>query len=110
MTRHLVYRIPCPPLKAVSEVETASVSGTIKSAFVHIPKNAASLVEVEIWLGTKKILPDTRMGIVGDSMNERFSIGVPCNVGDEIEVIVRNHDNTYTHTIVVIVELEEVAS
>jgi len=106
-SRHLVYRITCPALTAVSEVESASISGVIKSAYIHMPKNTASLVEIEIWLRTEKILPDTRIGIVGDDMRERFSIGKPCNIGDDIKVIVKNHDDTYEHTIVVIIELEE---
>jgi len=106
-SRHLVYRITCPSLTAVYETQSASVSGIIKSAYIHMPKNTASLVEVEIWLKTEKILPDTRTGIVGDDMRERFNIGKPCDIGDDIKVVVRNHDDTYDHTIVVIIELEE---
>ena len=105
--KHLVYRITCPSLKIVSESNTAGVTGKIKSAFIHIPKNANSLVEIEVWHKNVKVLPDTRTGIVGDDMNERFNINKPVSNGDDISVIVKNHDDTYSHTVVVIIELEE---
>lgn len=105
--RTLVYRIPCPSLTAVSESNTSDVNGKITRAFIHIPRNTASLAEVEIWLKTKKIFPSTRMGMVGDDIKEWFNIDEPVSNNDTIEVVVKNHDDTYSHTIVVAIELEE---
>jgi len=96
-----------PSLKAVSEVEEAPVTGKIKSALIHFPARCNALVEVELYKRKKKILPDTRYGIALDDATERFDIGEPVEIGDSIEVITKNHDNTYNHTIVVIVEVEE---
>ena len=99
--------MPTPSLKAVSEVEESPATGEIRTALIHFPARCNALVEVELYHGKKKILPSTRYGIALDDTTQRFEIGEPITAGDAIEVIVKNHDNTYDHTIVVVVEVVE---
>ena len=107
MIHHLVFRMPTPALQSISEIEQSPATGVIKSALIHFPAGSDALVEVAIYHENKKILPDTRYGIALDNATERFMIGEKININEPIEVITKNHDNTYDHTIIVIVEVEE---
>jgi len=104
---HLVYRMPIPSLAVVSDVKEAPATGKIKSALIHFPARCNALVEIEVYKRKKKILPSTRDGIALDDVTERFNIDEDVEIGDPIEVIGKNHDNTYDHTIIVIIEVEK---
>ena len=105
-TEHVVYRVETPSLTVVSEEELSPITGMLKSALLHFPARCNILVEVEIWHKNKKILPSTRDGISLDDATVRFTINEPVDIGDSIEVISKNHDNTYSHTIIAILEIE----
>ena len=107
MIQHLVFRMPTSSLNAISETEEAPLTGKITRALIHFPAGCNALVEVEVWHKRKKILPSTRYGVVLDNTTQPFELDEEINIGDAIEVITKNHDNTYDHTIVVIVEVRE---
>lgn len=104
---HLAFRISCPPLEEEASSEKSTINGIIRSVFIRIPECDA-LVEVEVYVNRKKILPDTATGILGFDINERFRIDEPISDKDTIKVVVRNHDSATSYVVAVIIEIEEI--
>jgi len=98
----LNFRKTVQPLTKEYEVKTLEEYGTIKQITVHFPPGCNSLVEVKVFHGTRQVLPD-KDGIALDDATPTFTIERDVNLGDPIRVEWINHDDTYEHTVSVIV-------
>ena len=109
MGSEINFRITTPSLQRREPVRYSPDTGIINSAIIHFPSGCDQLVEVLIYLGTKQILPTpvpgqgAQVGIALDDTTQSFDIRHPIERNDPVQVVVLNHDNTYPHTISVIV-------
>jgi len=95
--------------------ETSSVQGTISNIVVHFPPlglpggGAAGLVSVSISLNDKRLIPWLLppQPLVGDNREDSFLFAAPITKGDIVEVIVKNDDELWDHTIGVRVDVDE---
>lgn len=107
------YRITTTKLNVGRSLKYSPVDGILNSAVLHFPPGTNSLVEVIINHGTVQILPTpakgggTVIGIALDGTTQSFSINEPIGIGDPLEVVVTNHDDTEAHTISAILLIEE---
>jgi len=105
--RTINFRMTVNALSDSSSIEYSPVTGVIRSAVLHFPPGVNALCEVFIYHKTKQILPEGRTGITLDDATQTFDINEPVVENDPIKVRVINHDDTWEHTIAVIVIIEE---
>lgn len=74
---------------------------------MHFPPGVNSLVEIFIYHKTEQILPEGRTGITLDNTTQPFDINEPVIKNDPIMVKAVNHDEANSHTISVIIYVEE---
>ena len=99
------FRKTVQPLTAEHQEERIPVSGYIKEIITHFPPGCNSLIGIRIFLNGKQILP--QVGVVAlDGATERFAIIEQCKKGDWLRVDWENHDDTYSHTVSIIVNGE----
>jgi len=96
------FRKTVQPLTEESMVKTSPITGTIKQVTMHFPPGCNSLVEVKVYHGSKQIVPEMG-GIALDNATPTFIVEEPVKQGDAIKVFWINHDDTYEHTITVVV-------
>jgi hypothetical protein len=101
----LNFRQEVAALSEEHEIKTSLWKGTIKDIIVHFPPGANALVEVRVFHGSTQILPE-KGGVALDDATPIFGVERPINLGDHIRVEWANHDDTYEHTISVIVNIE----
>jgi hypothetical protein len=100
----LNFRKTVQPLTEEYEIKPVTEYGTIKQITVHFPDGCNSLVEVKVFHGTRQILPE-KGGIALDNATPSFVIERDVSLGDPIRVEWINHDDTYPHSISVIVSI-----
>jgi len=100
----LNFRKTVQPLTSEYEIKPSTYDGVIKEIIVHFPPGCNSLVEVKVFHGTTQILPE-KGGIALDDATQGFIIEREVRSGDPIRVEWINHDDTYEHTISVIVNI-----
>lgn len=88
------------------EIKSSSWTGTIKNIIVHFPPGSNALVEVKVFHGSTQILPE-KGGVALDDATPSFGVERWIRLGDPIRVDWINHDDTYEHTISVVVNIEE---
>ena len=98
----LNFRKTISALTEEEEIKYSPFTGTIKQVIMHFPPGANSLVEVKVYHGSKQIVPE-KGGVALDNATPTFMIEEPVREGDAIKVVWINHDDTYEHTISVIV-------
>jgi len=98
----LNFRKTVQPLTEEYEVKPSPVTGIIKQVTIHFPPGCNSLVEVKVFHGSKQIVPE-KGGVALDDATPSFILEEKVNLGDSIRVDYVNHDDTYDHTISVIV-------
>lgn len=89
-----------------SQTQTVQWNGKIDQIHISFPPGANSLVDVAVWHGTKQILPEKGY-IALDDITPNFFFNESVSVGDHITVKWINTDNTFPHTISVIVNVME---
>lgn len=106
-----------PPLALISAStlqetkveETSNIQGTIGNIIIWFPPlrflggGAAGLVSVSISLNDKRLVPP----LTGDNREDSFLFATPITKGDIVEVIVKNDDELWDHSIGVRVEVDE---
>jgi len=97
-------RITVPSLDTVTDTISAPMSGTLTQIIMHFPPGCLSYVEVSVNHGGKNICPSTG-SIALDNATPPFQIHEEVMVGDPIIITYTNHDDTYDHTISVILTL-----
>jgi len=102
----LNFRKTVAALTQEEESKSVPATGIVKQIVVHFPPGCNSLVEVKVFHGSKQILPE-KGGIALDDATVPFGANEPVKVGDIIKVVWINHDDTYEHTISVVVYIEE---
>jgi len=99
------FRKEVQPLTADSEIQEIYVNGTIKEIVTHFPPGCNALVGIKVFLNTQQILPQE--GVIAlDNATQAFKLAVPCRKSDKLRVDWENHDDTYPHTVSVIVNIE----
>ena len=88
--------------KASDRIEN---SGTITQCVMHFPPGCNALVEVRMLHNGKAICPVDGY-IALDETTPVFGLLEPCREGDTITAEFINHDESYEHTISVIVSIE----
>jgi hypothetical protein len=108
------YRITTTSLSTSRTQRYVPEKGKLISAQLHFPPGCNQLVEVIVRHGTVQILPTPVKGGTGstgialDSATRPFSLNfIPVEKNDLIEVFIINHDNTNSHTISVVILIEE---
>jgi len=107
------YRITTAKLDVGRIKKYSPVDGILNSAVLAFPPGCNSLAEVIINHGTIRVLPTptkgggTVTGIALDGTTQSFSINKPVGMNDILEVVVTNHDDAESHTISVILLIEE---
>lgn len=112
-----------PPLALISAStlqetkveETSSVQGTISNIVVRFPPfhfssgGAAGLVSVSVSLNDKRLIPWLLppQPLVGDNREDSFLFATPITKGDIVEVIVKNDDELWDHSIGVRVQVDK---
>lgn len=91
------------PLAKKDEIQYSPISGTIKNITLHFPPGCSSLVEVFVYHIKKQILPVGRTGVALDDATEVFHINEQIKQGDAIQVTAINHDDTYPHTVTILI-------
>ncbi|MCD6493919.1 MAG: hypothetical protein J7K36_09045 [Archaeoglobaceae archaeon] len=105
MNNIINFRKTVSPLTADSDTKTAYLDGAITEIILHFPPGCNALVGVKVFLNTRQILPQE--GVIAlDNATQSFKLFVPCKKGDIIRVDWENHDDTYSHTVSVIVNVE----
>jgi hypothetical protein len=99
------YRVTASALTTQEETDDAPISGVIQSITAHFPPGVNALVELFVYHERKQILPEGRTGVTLDDATETFSINEPIGQGDKIKVRIVNHDDTWEHTISVIIAI-----
>lgn len=103
------FRITTASLQTSRPVRYSPESGIINSAIIHFPSGCDQLVEVLVYHKTVQILPTpvpgqgAQVGIALDDTTQSFDIREPVRRNDPLQVLVYNHDNTYEHTISVVI-------
>lgn len=106
MAYSLNFRKTVQPLTAEHDVKTSPCSGYIKEIITHFPPGCNALIGIKVFKNSKQILPQE--GVIAlDSSTERFEVTEPIKLGDNIRIDWENHDDTYPHTVSVIVNIEE---
>ena len=98
----LNFRNTIAALSEDHEIKRSLENGTIKEITVHFPPGANALVEVKVFHGSTQILPE-KGGLALDDATPSFSIERAIKAGDSVRVGWVNHDDTYSHTISVVV-------
>lgn len=103
--RQMNYRVTASALTTQEETDDASISGIIDSIIAHFPPGVNALVELFVFHERQQILPEGRTGVTLDDATQSFTINEPIEQGDKIKVRVVNHDDTWQHTISVIISI-----
>jgi len=98
----LNFRKTVQPLTEEYEIKPSIWDGTIRQITVHFPPGCNALVEVKVYHGGTQILPE-KGGLALDDATPTFVVNRPVRAGDPIRVEWINHDDTYEHTVSVIV-------
>ena len=98
----LNFRNTVAALSEDYEIKRSLEDGTIKELVVHFPPGCNALVEVKVYHGSTQILPE-KGGLALDDTSPTFIVERAVKAGDPIRVEWINHDDTYSHTISVIV-------
>jgi len=100
--------ITTPPRGIKQVQEILSVRGKIVYVIVYLPPGVCNLVWVSILLNAGRKANSSLLRAVGGD-NQYHSLLVADEVveGDTVDVLVRNYDRVFSHTIGVRVEVEE---
>jgi hypothetical protein len=98
----LNFRQTVPALSEVYEIKRSLETGIIKEITVHFPPGCNALLEVKVFHGSTQILPE-KGGLALDDATPTFTVERYVRVGDPIRVEWINHDDTYEHTVSVVV-------
>lgn len=100
--------ITAPPRGTKHVQEILSVRGKIVHVIVYLPPGVYNLVWVSILLNNSRVSHHSLLRAVGGD-NQYHSLLVADDVveGDTVDVLVRNYDTKWPHTIGVRVEVEE---
>ena len=108
------YRITTESLAEQRITRYIPIGGLFDSAIIHFPAGCNSLVEVFINHRTNQILPTAvvggtqgNLGIALDDTTQSFEANVPVERGDPLEVVVKNHDASNSHTISVVLKVSD---
>lgn len=98
----LNFRKSIAALAEEYEIKRAIWDGTIKEIIVHFPPGCNALVEIKVWHGSTQLLPE-KGGLALDDATPTFVDDREVRAGDPIRVEWVNHDDTYSHTVSVVV-------
>lgn len=85
----------------VSNIQT---NGILSQILVHFPPGANALVDVQVFLGTTQILPQTG-AIALDDASPNFNFNIPVIPGQKLNTVITNTDSANSHTISVIINI-----
>ncbi len=103
ITRQINFREQVAPLRGLEVDKVCPVSGTIKSVTMSFPPGCNNLVEVAFGHSGQKVCPSTEY-IALDSATPTFDgIEEPVEREERLWVEILNGDDTYPHTISVLV-------
>jgi hypothetical protein len=103
VTRQINFRETVQPLKGLEVDKICPISGKIKSVTMSFPPGCNNLVEVAFGHSAQKVCPSTEY-IALDSATPTFDgIEEPVEEKERLWVEILNGDNTYPHTISVLV-------
>ena len=105
--RHnLNIRNKCPALSEHDVIGVAPVTGLIDTIYLDFGPTGG-LVEVYLYVGASKILPDSAEGITISDATIPFKVCTSINAEENIKLKVINHDNTNPRTISAIIQFIE---
>jgi len=112
MSAEINYRITTSSLNTQRLTRYCPEEGIFDSAILHFPAGCSSLVEVFINHRTNQVLPASarggtqgNIGIALDDTTQSFDVNVPVDMGDPLEVVIINHDDTNAHTLSIILKI-----
>jgi len=81
--------------------------GWLKDGFIHFPGGCNALVDVRVVIGYKggeevQVCPIEYQYVALDDANYYFDVDRDVRRDDYVQVVINNHDSTWTHTISVI--------
>ena len=93
------------PLMQVSRISQIEKKGEINQIVVHFPAGCNALVAVRVYVGSEAVLP-----IIGDialdDTTTSFNLYHLINPYDSVRVEIVNHDDSWEHTISVIIDIK----
>lgn len=98
----LNFRKSIAALAEEYEIKRSIWDGNIREITVHFPPGCNALVEVKVFHGSTQILPE-KGGLALDDATPTFIVEREVRAGDSIRVDWINHDDSYAHTVSVIV-------
>jgi len=103
VTRQINFREEVAPLTGLEIDKVCPLTGKIKSVTMSFPPGTSNLVEVAFGHSGQKVCPSTEY-IALDNANPTFDgIEEPVEREERLWVEILNGDNTYPHTISVLV-------
>jgi len=105
---HVVFKQKALPLTGYELEETLrAYDGTIKQVLMHFPDGCNALVDVAVCLEQERLIPRGEDEYVAlDGSTPIFPSDYPIKAGQRIRVYINNHDETYPHTITVIISIK----
>jgi len=101
-TRQMNFREEVAPLTGLEVDKVCPITGKIKSVTMSFPPGCNNLVEVAFGHSAEKLCPSTEY-IALDSANPTFDVEEPVEREERLWVEILNGDDTYPHTISVLV-------
>lgn len=104
-TKTINFRETVSPATRNVVSDNAPVTGNITEIMTHFPPGASALVQVLIKVAGNQILPkDGYLAL--DDTTPVFKMVEPIELGDLIELDIRNTDNVFSHTITITITCE----
>lgn len=119
----LNFHVTTDSLAQTRTVQYIPYKGLLNSAIIHWPDGCNGLVEAVLNLGNVKILPYPAEGAVGtviiggvtylpvgiayNNTTQPFSLNLPVEKKDPLELVLINHDNANPHTLGITCLVEE---
>ena len=103
LTQQVTFTQTLQPLEGVELTEPCPLTGRIKSITMSFPPGCNQLVDVAFGHGSKKICPYNDYIALDDASPTFTDINEPVTMNGRLWCEMRNTDNTYPHTIIVMV-------
>lgn len=101
----LNFKKTVAPLTKETQTLSCHFNGTIKQALITCPYGPSYKVEIQVKKGQEPIFPTSGGYFIIDNATVSIPMSEPIERGDVLSVEWINHDNTFSHTIPVVISI-----
>lgn len=105
--RQMTFKKTVEPLTGYDLKDEVLVDGVIEEVLMHFPDGCDSLVDIAVDYEGERVIPEDRGKYIAlNDATPVFKSNTPVLMGKEVWVTVNNYDDTFPHTVTVVVTVK----